>query len=195
MESWVCTDELVEVWHVALVASNPLNAPLILANITVLTEPSQDLTIEIIPDLTLEPYETRFLSIPITATAPTTITITSVSFSFHRFFPCTQSLTRRGKRLHATKAHRLTPTYGTDTSLTVEIGAARPLLRVELDNEPEAVFEGEQVEMGLRLHNNGKVAVGRIQLVSSDMDILRLREEYSECCGKKLGGGKEEQLD
>jgi hypothetical protein len=161
----------LEEFHIELTAMNPLNAPLVISDLTIQASPVDALAITAIDDIELEPYETRTISIPVVASKTSTVTINSASFSFHRFFPCEQSLEQRGKRLHATKAQRITPTYGKDNSLVVEIGEPRPILCMEWEDLPEEVYAGEQVKAKLRVRNAGKVAVENVQLVLSDRVI------------------------
>lgn len=162
-----------------MTATNPLNAPLVLSDLAIKTSPADALTITAVDDIELEPYESRIISIPVVASKTATVTISSVSFSFHRFFPCEQSLEQRGKRLHATKAQRITPTYGKDNSLVVEIGQPRPILCIEWETLPDEVYAGEQVQAKLRIRNAGKVAVDNVQLATSDQVITILDSEFS----------------
>ncbi|ORY24398.1 ER-golgi trafficking TRAPP I complex 85 kDa subunit-domain-containing protein [Naematelia encephala] len=161
---------------VELVASNPLNAPLALTNLTLLVDSLVPVEIETIPEVILEPYEIRPIRIELKCTEPTTLTITSVSFLFHRFFPCTQPLRKRGKRLYATKAHRLDPTYATDTSLSIVVERSKPRLKVELDGLPEAMYEGEVVEGVVKLMNSGKEAVEDVRITLSEHGMLQLSQ-------------------
>jgi len=109
-----------------------------------------------------------------TATKPGTITIKSVKFDFHRFFPCEQPLARRGRRLHSTKQQRVDPAYANDTSLNVEIQQARPVISATLEGLPDAMFVGEQVGGTLVIRNDGKIAFGGVQLFVNKLGCLRL---------------------
>lgn len=162
-----------------MTATNPLNAPLVLSNLSIQTSPEDALTVTAVDDVELEPYESRIISIPVLSPRMTTVTISSVSFSFHRFFPCEQSLEQRGKRLQATKAQRITPTYGKDNSLVVAIGRPRPTLCIEWEEMPDEVYAGEQVQAKLRIRNAGKVAIEDVQLVASDQVLTILDSESS----------------
>ena len=139
----------------------------------------------------MEPYETRSILLPITlASAPSTISmhdaikqsaVSSVSFRFNRFFPVTQSLARRGKRLHATKAQRLNATYGADTSLRIEIVPPRPRIRAEWVDLPSTAYEGEEVRIGLRVELVGGVqSVEALDLTCASPGVLRLPREDCE---------------
>lgn len=159
-----------------LVATNPLNAPLVIANLRLQASPSASVDIPPIEEITLEPYESKVIAVPVTVSSPSSITFDSVSYMFHRFFPYTQSLEKRGKRLHATKEQRITPTYAKDTSLTVEVGESRPKLVAEWEGIPEETYEGEEVEVVLKVTNTGKTAVKEVQIVSTEDGVLRLKE-------------------
>jgi hypothetical protein len=144
-----------------------------LANVRI-TADSDELDTEPLAEVTLEPYETRIISLPITVHKPGTITIKSVKFDFHRFFPCEQPLTRRGRRLHATKQQRVDPTYATDNSLNVEIQQARPVISASLEGLPDTMFVGEQVGGTLVIRNEGKISFGGVQVFVNELGCLRL---------------------
>jgi len=172
----ICSETL----QLELTATNPLNAPLVLSDLTVTADRPDAVSITMIPEVTLDPYETRTIEIAITNLIATTFTVTDVSFMYHRFLPCRQSLRRRGKRLHVSKTERLTPTFAADTTLTVDIGDARPQLRAELRDLPMVLYAGEEVDAVLRLTNVGKLAVDDVQLLTNGMGMIRLRDSISE---------------
>lgn len=175
----------IETFHIELVAQNPLNSSLVISDIHLTSSPANAFTVTTpVSDITLEPYETQVILIPVVVTSPSAVTIDSVNFLFHKFFPCTQSLTRKGKRLYGTKAQRINPTYGKDSTLTVDVGRPRPRLRLDLIAVPEEVYAGEQVEISLQVENTGKVAVDTLQVVLNET-LLRKRDsecvEYEHC--------------
>jgi hypothetical protein len=131
---------------------------------------------ESLSEVVLEPYETRLISLPIKIDKPGTVTIQSVQFDFHRFFPCEQSLARKGRRLHSTKQQRVTPTYANDTSLRVEIGDARPMISAKVVGLPDTMFVGERVRGTLEIRNEGSIAFGDIQLFVNEQGCIRLAE-------------------
>lgn len=106
-----------------------------------------------------------------------TIEFTHVVFSFHKLLSCRQPLARRGKRLHATKAQRLTPTYAPDTSLAVSIRPARPNLAVEVDGLPLALGQGESRRVDIELRNTGGAAMKGLRVLVSDPSVLAIGEE------------------
>jgi hypothetical protein len=176
LESTLNSSSHIDTFQVELTAVNPLNTPLILTNLTLSTGESESLDIETIPEvINLKPYETRKILIHITAHRPGTIEITSVSFLFHRFLPCTQSLIKKGKRLHATKAQRIGASYRRDTSLTVDVGIEGVRMDVRLEGIPEDLYEGEAVEGVLLVKNTGKRAIEGIQLLISEVGMIRLK--------------------
>ncbi|WWD16547.1 hypothetical protein CI109_100974 [Kwoniella shandongensis] len=169
-----------EPFTVELVATNPLNAPLTLTNLTVSFDPTDEVEVETIADLYLEPYETRWVSLSVTARKPTTLRLSKASFMFHRFFPCDQSLEKKGKRLQATKAQRLKPTYAEDTSLTIAVLPARARVEAELIGVPDVVYEGEAVEAELKIRNAGKVGVEDLRVIWSEYGMVRRKRVESD---------------
>lgn len=160
-------------FHAQLIATNPLNCPLALTNVRI-TADSDDLSTEPLSEVILEPYETRIISLPITAHKAGTFTLKTVKFEFHRFFPCEQSLARKGRRLHTTKQQRIEPTYGNDSSLNVEIQQARPVISARLEGVPDVMYVGEQVTAILVIHNEGKIEFGGSQLFVNELGCIRL---------------------
>jgi hypothetical protein len=161
-------------FHVELCATNPLNSPLALKDMRVTADGIDDLGTESLDEVVLEPYETRIISLPLRVDTPSTITIRSVKFNFHRFFPYEQVLARRGRRLHATKEQRITPTYSTDTSMSVQIEPARPVISARLAGLPDTVFAGEEVVGTIEIRNDGKVAFENVQLFLDPQGCVRI---------------------
>lgn len=164
-----------ETFHVELTVSNPLNSPLVLTNVTVSLDPAESLQVETVDEIELDPYETRQIALAVTPKAAGTFTAKAASFNFHRFFPCIESLERRGRRLNNTKAQRLTPTYAKDTTLTVHVEASSPRVAIEMFGVPESLYEGEVVEAQIKLQNRGALAVENVQLVTNVYGILTLQ--------------------
>jgi hypothetical protein len=163
-------------FQVELVATNSLNCQLALTNVRVTVSGVDDVATESLTEVVLDPYETRLISLPIKVSEPGTITIETVKFDFHRFFPCEQPLSRRGRRLHTTKQQRITPTYATDTSLNVEIQSARPLISASLKGLPQMIFVGEEVAGTLEIRNEGTVAFQGVQIFASEQGSIRLAQ-------------------
>jgi hypothetical protein len=164
-----------ETLHAELVATNPLNTPLVLSDITVTVDGSE-VEVDTLEQVELEEYETRTISVGITPKAAGSFVVSAASFGFHRFLPITQTLERRGKRVHATKAQRLTPTYAKDTTLTVNAVQGAPRVVVQLRCVPDHLYEGEVVDAEISLHNAGKADVEMVQAVCSHYGVLSLRE-------------------
>lgn len=161
-----------ETFQIELVATNPLNSPLVLKDLTVVTDQPDAVDIQIVPEVLLDAYETRTISLSITPSRTSTVTILSASYLFHRFFPCSQPLKRKGPRLHVTKAQRLQPIYGEDRSLTVDVVGARPRVVHEFVDAPDQMYAGEEVHAAVRLRNVGKIDVAQLQLVSSEPGMI-----------------------
>lgn len=165
---------LGETLLVELLATNPLNAPVLLADLTLQVEGEAD--VELLNEVSLEPYETRCVALSLTPKAAGPVTVKSASFRFHGFLPVVESLERRGRRLQATKAQRLTPTYAKDTTLTVHVEAAAPRIAAELSAIPSSVFAGEIIAAEIQLRNSGTVAVEDVQLVTNHYGVLTLAD-------------------
>ena len=118
-----------------------------------------------------------------------TIEFTHVVFDFHKLLSCRQALTRRGKRLHATKAQRLTPTYAPDTSLAVSIRPPRPNLAVEVDGLPLALGQGESRRADVELRNTGGAAMKGLRVLVSDPSVLAVSDEEKENSAPDSLGG------
>lgn len=162
-----------ETLHAELYASNPLSTPLALSDITVKVD-GGEADVETLPEATLGPFETRVISLAITPRAAGSLTLSSVSFNFHRCVPVTESLERHGRRLHATKAQRVTPTYLPDTTLTIHAAEGAPRVVAHLRGVPDLLYEGEVVDAELVLHNAGRTEVERLEAVCSHYGVLSL---------------------
>lgn len=162
-------------FQVELTATNPLNCRLTLSDMRVSLTGTEDIFSDSVDHIELEPYECRVLSIPITMTNPGNYTLKSVHFSFNRFFPYEQSLARKGRRLHATKQHRIQPTYADDTTLTISIEPSRPMATVSLEAPPYRVYDGEELSMILHIRNTGTVPFEQVQLYPEGVSSIRLK--------------------
>ncbi|BEI82101.1 hypothetical protein CcaverHIS002_0212610 [Cutaneotrichosporon cavernicola] len=157
---------------VELVATNPLNTPIVLADLTLDLE--GDGVSSTRDEVALDPHESRQISLTVTPRAAGTLSVKSARFTFHRFLPTTQSLERRGRRLHATKAQRVTPTYAPDTTLTVHVEGSTPRVAAHIIGVPDAVLAGEVVDAELRLRNSGAQPVEDVQLLTSHYGVISL---------------------
>lgn len=160
---------------VELLATNPLNAPVVLENLTVGVEPASAVDVQTIDEVALAPYETGAIRIAITPKAEAQFTVANASFTFHRFLPCVESLERKGKRLFATKQQRLTPMYAKDTSLTVHAEATRPRLEIQLTGVPNSMLEGEMVDAEITLQNKGTLGLQDVQIITNHYGALSTR--------------------
>jgi hypothetical protein len=161
-----------EEFTVELVATNPLNAPIVLADLTLDLEGDGEASTR--DEVTLDPYESRQVALTVTAKAAGTLTVKAARFTFHRFLPTTQSLERRGRRLHVTKAQRITPTYAPDKSLTVHVESSTPRVAAHIIGVPDAVLAGEVVDAELRLRNSGALPIEDVQLLTSHYGVISL---------------------
>ncbi|ORX33680.1 ER-golgi trafficking TRAPP I complex 85 kDa subunit-domain-containing protein [Kockovaella imperatae] len=159
-----------EMITVELVARNPLPVELRLTNLHLTAEP----TIEIasLDSMILQPNESRLVSFPVNPTDTGSYTISTISFLFHGFYPCTQSLKKQGKRLHASKEQRLTPTYAQDRSLTFAVGPPRPRVVVQLLGMPTQMFQGEVVDGSISILNPGSIEIQGVDMITSETGVL-----------------------
>lgn len=161
-----------EEFTVELVATNPLNAPIVLADLTL--DLDGDGVASTRDEVALDPYESRQVALTVTPKGAGTLTVKAAQFTFNRFLPTTQNLERRGRRLHATKAQRVTPTYTADTSLTVHVESSTPRVAAHIIGVPDAVLAGEVVDAELRLRNSGAKPVEDVQLLTSHYGVISL---------------------
>ncbi|EIW66611.1 hypothetical protein TREMEDRAFT_34792 [Tremella mesenterica DSM 1558] len=167
-----------ETCTVEMVATNPLNAPLIISDLTITTSSIDGLEVSTLPEIILEAYETRSLSIDIKANTPVSFSLKSVEFMFHRLFPCSQSLERKGSRLHSTKEQRLTPTYAKDTSLQVRVEAGRPSVQADFVGLPDVMYAGEVLQVELKIRNTGREVVRDFGIFVGKRLSIRLAGAY-----------------
>lgn len=161
-------------FYVELTATNPLNSRLTLSDARVSLSGTEEISSDSLDEIELEPYELRVLTIPITISKPGKYTLKSVHFNFHRFFPYEQTLARKGRRLHASKQHRIQPTYADDTSLTISIEPSRPTATVSVDTPLGSMYEGEEVPLTLRIRNTGTVPFEQVQLFTERASSIRV---------------------
>lgn len=173
-QSIVALADRLGTFHVELTATNPLNSRLTLSDIRVSLSGTDEISSDSLDEIELEPYESRVLAIPISLPKPGKYTVNSVRFNFNRFFPYEQTLARKGRRLHATKQHRIQPTYADDTTLTISIEPSRPTATVSIDTPPGPVHEGEEVPMTIHIRNTGTVPFDQVQLFTERASPLRV---------------------
>ncbi|WWC60272.1 uncharacterized protein I303_102840 [Kwoniella dejecticola CBS 10117] len=166
-----------ETFQVELLATNPLNTSLVLKDLTVQLDSSDHCDVESISEISLEPYESRTISISVTPTSPATLRVTNVTFLFHGFFPCAQSLVKRGKRLDSTKAQRISPTYAEDTSLTMNVTTSKAGLLAHLEGIPDELYEGQIVEGQIILSNKGQTIIAELGMIWNAHGIVRHRDD------------------
>lgn len=167
-----------EEFTVELVAENPLNAPIVISDLTLDLDGDADISTR--EEITLDAYESRQIVLTVTPKSAGALTVKAARFTFHRFLPIVQSLERRGRRLHATKAQRLTPTYAADTSLTVHVENTTPRVIAHIIGVPDVVYAGEVVDAELRLRNSGTLPVEDVQLLTSHYGVISLASDETQ---------------
>ncbi|CED84527.1 Protein with predicted involvement in meiosis (GSG1) [Phaffia rhodozyma] len=170
-------------FFVELAARNPLDAQLILGDITIeaaitgakdAKSSPEGLEIEVVSEVVLEPREIRMIPIKVTSSVIQKVSFTHASFRFHNLLPCRQSLLRKGKRLNVTRAQRLTPTYSPDVSLTIDITPARPILNINLEELPLVIGEGESVLCMVDITNKGSAELTDLRMMANEETVLRI---------------------
>lgn len=164
---------------------NPLNTEITLSNFTLRVkdaatenESPEGVTIEVIDEITLHSKETRSMSITITSTKPLGLTITHASFNFLSILPCSESLSRRGPRLHTTPAQRQKPTYGPDIQTKVTVEKADRLLLANFVEEGQLDFiQGERKQLRLWFSNVGSKPIDELWLLTSNEDHVWVGSE------------------
>lgn len=81
---------------------------------------------------------------------------------------CKQDLTRKGARLHATKAHMLEPSYSEDTSLKIIVKPPQPRLSVQSQIALPTLLEGETYKTICILKNTGTRALRDLRVLCDD---------------------------
>lgn len=119
------------------------------------------------PAVKLSPREARTLAIPLSLTTSNkgaAFRIAAVSYTFAGSIPFTQRLTKRGRRLNATREQRTSavPQYAPDETLLVVAADPQPALSVvAVENVPDRIGLGEEREVRVVLQNVGKADMAR----------------------------------
>lgn len=92
---------------------------------------------------------------------------------------CKQDLTRKGARLHATKAHMLEPSYSDDTSLKIIVKPPQPRLSVESQMALPTLLEGETYKTIYILKNTGTRALRDLRVLC-DNSLMSFEANGSE---------------
>jgi hypothetical protein len=120
----------------------------------------------------------RQIRLALTSQIKATFRITSVSYLLNGVLKCTETLARRGKRLHATKEQLINPTYAQDTSLDVAVREPVPTLNADLSDLPTTLFEGESVLCHIRLSNPGSVPLSDLVVISDHPSMVTPLEQH-----------------
>ncbi|KAF7306800.1 hypothetical protein MIND_00471700 [Mycena indigotica] len=172
-----------ETFYVDLLLRNPLDTEVNLSNLTVLVDQEASTSqpfveVEVINDITLGPGESSTISVAVKSSRATRLAITHISYEFISLLPCTERLATKGKRLHNTLAQRLTPTYGPDVLLKVDIVEATHKLVVHsMDEHALLLADGEVKSMRIEFENQGLKPVGEVWLVASPDDHIWISHE------------------
>ncbi|KZW02555.1 hypothetical protein EXIGLDRAFT_415091 [Exidia glandulosa HHB12029] len=152
---------------------NPLTVEVFLTNVTVIveqhTEDGKPPTVEVIDEIRLAPRENRTVSLRLTAHHPSSLRVMRLNYSFLSLLPMSESLARRGRRLHDTPAQRQNPTYAPDVFLSVDVGGDLPRLDVAWGDRDEwhILANGELREGKLHLFNHGTKDISEVWVTRS----------------------------
>ncbi len=103
---------------------------------------------------TLAAGEARDVELYVTAKQVGNLRISAVTFTLQDELPVRQALDgKKGKRLNQTRAHKLEPTYGPDTTLTCSIGQPRPVVQLSVTEWPSSMLLGEEFACTLSIAN------------------------------------------
>lgn len=105
------------------------------------------------------------LSVTVQATKEGTFTVKGVSFRYNRNLASTESLSRRGDRLYATKAQLLEPTYAEDSSLKIAVKPPQPILQVVGEDAVLELYAGETRNLALTLINAGSQSLRDLRVL------------------------------
>ncbi|KAH7912583.1 ER-golgi trafficking TRAPP I complex 85 kDa subunit-domain-containing protein [Hygrophoropsis aurantiaca] len=170
-----------ETFWIDLQLKNPLNTEVHLSHLTLLLQtPSGDadwikqiIEIEVVTEIVLGPNESRIVPVSIKASHPAALTITHVTFNFLGLLPSTESLGRRGRRLHDTPQQRQNVTYAPDILLKVDVEEANQELAVTfVDGGSLVLAEGERKSMRVWISNAGTRKIGEAWVVAGPEDQI-----------------------
>ena len=109
------------------------------------------------------------------------MTFTELSYSFLGLLPSSESLSVRGRRLQETAAQRRSKTYAPDVVPSIQVEAKDQRLSAYFtDSLPTTLVNGEQVQLALRIENQGSRPIGEIWLVPSSLDEVCIGGDLSE---------------
>lgn len=103
-------------------------------------------------------------------------TLDAIKFRYNQLLKCTESLTRKGSRLHATKEQLLHATYAEDSTLKVLVKPPRPLLQVRCANGIPTLLEGETVNISFSLRNSGSRALRHLRVLCDNSHMSFIQE-------------------
>ncbi|KAF7320299.1 hypothetical protein MKEN_00814700 [Mycena kentingensis (nom. inval.)] len=175
-----------ETFYVDVALRNPLDTDVNLSKLTVIVdEPASTsqpaLDIEVADDVLLGAGESITVPIAIKSSRPKTVIISHIAYDFISLLPSSERLSVRGKRLHNTQAQRVTPTYGPDVVLKVDIVKDTHKLLVHLvEDQRLLLVEGEVKSVQLQLENCGIKPVGEVWMLTRPEDHVWVSSEDAE---------------
>lgn len=165
-----------------LLARNPINASITISDVALAftsQDADADFVVETKARIVLGPMALKSLSLPCTMNREGKFRLSAVTYRLEGLVPCRESLTKRGPRLHATKAQLVTPTYGEDTSLDVSVENAGPILRADITRLPSGVLAGETARSHIKFHNAGVESLHSLRILCSHPSFVALAPSES----------------
>lgn len=117
------------------------------------------------PAASLAPRESRTVHVSVRITQLGTFRVRAVRFLLEDCVPVYQEMQKKGARLNATKAQRLTRTYAPDTTLQVQIREALPCLDAVVHEAPMSAHVGELLALPVVLQNQGATALTLVNVL------------------------------
>ncbi|WFD39100.1 uncharacterized protein MJAP1_002071 [Malassezia japonica] len=156
---------------VRLQATNPLHTPVTLSDLRLAfadaAKPldAAHVSVDAPPSIALGPRESRSIDVPVRIAACGTFGLCAIHYRLEGV-PVRQAMEKYGKRLQATKAQRITPTYAPDTTLQVHVRQDLPRLTTTVEG-PHTAYVGESISLRIAVRSEG-AAVSEIQVACKE---------------------------
>lgn len=118
-------------------------------------------------DLILQGCESRVITLMATPRRVGSFEVVGATWLLSNSLQISQPLSRLGPLLQKTLSQRINGLRGKDESLTFDVVAEHPNLRVTVDGIKSEIIQGELTRISLSLHNEGIIAAGGIVIKSS----------------------------
>ena len=112
------------------------------------------------------------ITIQLKAALQGTFALKTVQFRYNHMLLCKQDLSRKGARLHATKAQMLEPTYAEDASLKVVVKPPQPRLQIYCKTPIPVLYEGEVYTAVFVLRNTGSHSLRDLRVLCDNPAMM-----------------------